>query len=78
MLQLDPDDPDEEENKVLTALSSSSGSASINATNTGSSNPSVLSEADKIALSNYKVLTYFKLNVNKVFFFSIQSNMFFM
>lgn len=51
MLKLDPDDPDDEENaKVLSALSSGvSGATQSNAA------PSILTEADQVALENYKV-----------------------
>lgn len=52
MLQLDPDDVDEEEtNKVLTALSSGTTNSSVNST-VGST---ILTEADKQVLNNYKV-----------------------
>lgn len=56
MLQLDPDDPDDEENaKVLTALSSGNNTMG-NPNNTGGP-ASILTEADQIALANYKVCT---------------------
>lgn len=56
MLKLDPDDQDDEENKVLTALSSTSTTNAPPTTALGNmANASLLSEADKIALSTYKV-----------------------
>lgn len=62
MLQLDPDDPDEEENnKVLTALSTGAPSATgVMPVATGGG--SVLTEADQVTLSNYKVTTYSMIN----------------
>lgn len=54
MLQLDPDDPDDEENKVLTALSGSTTNTVMNPNTMGAAT-SVLTEADQIALANYKV-----------------------
>lgn len=53
MLQLDPDDPEDEEgNKALTALS---GTATASTPQVNASGASVLTEADQVALSNYKV-----------------------
>lgn len=52
MLQLDPDDPDDEEgSKVLTALCAG---ATNTLANPGAAT-SVLTEADQVALANYKV-----------------------
>lgn len=52
MLQLDPDDPDDDENsKVLTAL----GAGGTNTLVNPGAATSVLTEADQIALANYKV-----------------------
>lgn len=52
MLQLDPDDPDDEEtNKVLTALGAGGTNTLVNPV----AATSVLTEADQIALANYKV-----------------------
>lgn len=59
MLKLDPDDQDDEENKVLTALSSTSTAAGPNTAISSVANASILSEADKLALSTYKVLFCF-------------------
>lgn len=53
MLQLDPDDLDEDENKVLTALSGGTNTV-MNPNATGAAT-SVLTEADQVALANYKV-----------------------
>ena len=54
MLKLDPDDPDDEESsKVLTAL----GSGNVAGTNQSSGGASsILTEADQVALENYKVI----------------------
>lgn len=54
MLQLDPDDPDDEENapKVLTALASPNVNPQLNQTAVVSS---ILTEADQVVLDNYKV-----------------------
>ncbi|XP_022901337.1 nipped-B protein [Onthophagus taurus] len=53
MLQLDPDDPDDEEgNKALTALSTAGTGA--NSLSMNASSATVLSDADKVALTNYK------------------------
>ncbi|GJQ87831.1 putative sister chromatid cohesion C-terminus [Trypoxylus dichotomus] len=53
IVQLDPDDPDDEENKVLTALSTGAPSATtVMPVATGGA--SVLTEADQVTLSNYK------------------------
>lgn len=60
MLQLDPDDPDEDENKVLTALSGAVANAVMNPATMGAAT-SVLTEADQVALANYKVLCYVDL-----------------
>lgn len=56
MLQLDPDDMDDEENnKVLTALGSGSNNTIVNPPTTGAAT-SILTEADQITLANYKVI----------------------
>lgn len=58
MLKLDPDDPDDEENsKVLSALSAGAvGSTAATTTNqSGTAASSILTEADQVALENYKV-----------------------
>lgn len=54
MLQLDPEDPDDEENapKVLTALASTNANPQTNQTGAASS---ILTEADQVVLDNYKV-----------------------
>lgn len=55
MLQLDPDDPDDDEsNKVLTALGAGGTNTLLNPVTAGAAT-SVLTEADQIALANYKV-----------------------
>lgn len=55
MLQLDPDDPDDDEsNKVLTALGAGGTNTLANPVSAGAAS-SVLTEADQIALANYKV-----------------------
>lgn len=54
MLQLDPDDPDDEESsKVLTALGAGGTNTLVNPV--AGAATSVLTEADQIALANYKV-----------------------
>ncbi|KYB29713.1 nipped-B-like protein isoform X2 [Tribolium castaneum] len=51
MLKLDPDDPDDEENsKVLTAL----GSGNVSGAHPSGAATSILTEADQVALENYK------------------------
>lgn len=54
MLQLDPEDPDDDENtpKVLTALASTNVNPQINQTGAASS---IITEADQVMLENYKV-----------------------
>lgn len=53
MLQLDPDDPDDEDApKVLTALASTNANPQMNQTSTASS---IITEADQVLLENYKV-----------------------
>lgn len=54
MLQLDPEDPDDEENapKVLTALASTNANPQMNQTGAASS---IITEADQVILENYKV-----------------------
>ncbi|XP_018566704.1 nipped-B-like protein isoform X2 [Anoplophora glabripennis] len=53
MLQLDPEDPDDDENapKVLTALASTNANPQTNQTGAASS---ILTEADQVVLDNYK------------------------
>lgn len=66
MLQLDPDDPDDDESsKVLTALGAGGTNTLVNPV--AGAATSVLTEADQIALANYKVSFYFKnlLNIKK-------------
>lgn len=56
MLQLDPDDPDDEENnKVLTALSTGAPSATTIMPG-ATAGAQVLTETDQVTLSNYKVI----------------------
>lgn len=55
MLKLDPDDVDDEENaKVLTALNSNTAAPPVNSVHP-STGATVLTEADQLALQNYKV-----------------------
>lgn len=73
MLQLDPDDVDDEENaKVLNALSS--GSTNPMAAAAGG-NTAILTEADQVALTNYKVFINLRRKIMclllDVFFYNI-------
>lgn len=58
MLQLDPEDVDEDENapKVLTALASTNANPQMNQTDAASS---IITEADQVILENYKVGLYY-------------------
>ena len=54
MLQLDPDDVDDDENnKVLNALNITSNISALTTTTMGIT--SVLTDADQVTLTNYKV-----------------------
>lgn len=77
MLQLDPEDPDDDENapKVLTALASTNANPQLNQPDAASS---IITEADQVILENYKVRsTNFKMNILTTMIICFQLSYFF-